>query len=534
MNGKISNIFIIIISFILICSGVTINKETMESAQNRIIEEQVADKEEVTEAIIMEDEMMMEGMGEGEPVGVEIEEETNSYNAKELATIIVSSSLIALCVVNILFALLVYHKVIDHPYGILGTLMYCMLIISLASVTSIFTIVKSDKLLLNGEQIEVETQRKEHAAYLVKESIDEENKELQADEDDESVIKITKQSTYNGTNLSLLKEKGDVSLLEDNLIVGLNNTLIAEESSNVFISNSTITSNAKNSSTIFTTDTNTSLTLENVTLVTNEENSKNIIAQDNSEITISNSKLTTNKKTSELFYSSSKITVDNVEANTVSNFASLIGTNKLTITNSKLTSDVNEEYKGMFIVESKEEGSSSITNAELTIENSNVRVNNASEYYNKIPLFYVYDTNTKINLTKNNLSYGSGILLNVESKEGSSNKNTVFTITDSIIRGHIYSDKNSAIRINLNNAIYYGSINNNNTSQYIDISLDKTSTWYLTGNSYVNTITIQKQNNITKYIKSNGYNIYYNSKNNEWLNNRTIRLQGGGKLIPVK
>ena len=44
----------------------------------------------------MEDGMLEEGMGEGEPVGVEIEEETNSYNAKELATIIVSSSLIAL------------------------------------------------------------------------------------------------------------------------------------------------------------------------------------------------------------------------------------------------------------------------------------------------------------------------------------------------------------------------------------------------------------------------------------------------------
>lgn len=531
MNSKITNILIIIISFVFICYGVTLNKETIENAQVRIVEQNV--KENKTETIV-EEGMMEEGMGEGEGAVEETADTTNSYNAKELTTIILSSSIISLSVINIIFALIVYHRGMRHPFGVAGTLIYCISIIIIASVISVATIVKSDKAILNGQQIEIETQKKEHAAHLIKESIDEENKELKASEEDETVIKITKQSTYNGANLKLTKESGRITLLDDNLVTGLNNTLIVENSSTVFIKDSVITSNAANSSTIFTTDANTTTTLENVTLTTTEENSKTIVAQDNSEITITNSKLTTNKKSSELFYSASKINVEKVEGNTNSNFAYINGTNNLTITNSNLVSNVSDEYKGMFIIDSKEEGSSAFSTAELTIENSNVRVNNVSDFYRSIPLFYVYDTNAKINITKNNFYYGSGTLLNIESKEDSSNKNIAFTMTDSIITGHIYADKNTSLRINMNNAIYHGSINSNNTSQYIDISLDKTSTWYLTGNSYVNTITIQKQNNITKYIKSNGYNIYYNSKNNEWLNNRTIRLNGGGKLIPVK
>lgn len=531
MNSKVTNIFIIIISFILICTSYNQLHDTVYNAQTRIIEEKV--KENQPEEVV-EEEMFEGEMVEGETETSETEEKTNSYNAKEIVIIIALITLITMSIINIIFAVMVYHKVLFHPFGITATLIYCILIIAISSITSVVTIVKTDKNILNSNKIEIETQRKEHTAFLINEMIEEEDKELKAENDDESVLKITKRSTYNGAYLTINKLGGNVSILEDNLITGLNNALVVEKGSTATISESTITTNVNNSSAVFATDANTTLTLENIKINTTEENSKGIISQDESLITINNSQLTTEKKSSELFYSASKITADNIEGKTNSNFAYINETNKLEISNSKLTSNLLDEYKGMFVINTETEGSASIKNAELTLTNNTIRIDANSAYYKTTPLFYVFNTHAKINITNNDLYYGSKVLLNVEALEGSTQKNTVFTISDSNLTGNIYADKNSSVRININNTIYRGSINNNNSSQYIDVSLDKTSTWYLTGHSYVNTITIQKENNITKYIKSNGYNIYYNSKNNEWLNGKTIRLVGGGKLIPVK
>ena len=103
------------------------------------------------------------------------------------------------------------------------------------------------------------------------------------------------------------------------------------------------------------------------------------------------------------------------------------------------------------------------------------------------------------------------------------------------IAENIEIDDISKVRFNLNNSHYEGQINGNDSSKAVDITFDKTSTWTLTGDSYINTLTIQngKISRLSRSIKSNGYDIYYNANLNEWLNGKTIRLSGGGKLIPV-
>ena len=117
--------------------------------------------------------------------------------------------------------------------------------------------------------------------------------------------------------------------------------------------------------------------------------------------------------------------------------------------------------------------------------------------------------------------------------ENSSLKSTVFTITESNIKGNILADKNSGGRININRSTYTGAINPTNESKNIVVTLDKYSTWNLTGDSYIDTITFQNQRNIRKYINSNGYNIYCSVEGNEWLEGKTLALAGGGKLIPI-
>ena len=141
---------------------------------------------------------------------------------------------------------------------------------------------------------------------------------------------------------------------------------------------------------------------------------------------------------------------------------------------------------------------------------------------------------TKINITDTKLKYGSNTLLNVVSEDEYNISEVTMTVTDQNLKGNIVVDEYSKVRLNLNDCTYTGRINKGNVSKNVDVTFDEDSRWALTGNSYVNTLTVTKKdlNNIRKYIRSNGYNIYYNAKNNEWLNGCTIYLNGGGKLIP--
>ena len=131
------------------------------------------------------------------------------------------------------------------------------------------------------------------------------------------------------------------------------------------------------------------------------------------------------------------------------------------------------------------------------------------------------------------ITYGNEILLSVITSNKYRPKTTTLTITDTTIKGNILVDTNSEARINLNNVIYTGTVNGNNESQSVDVILDKTSKWYVTGHSYINKLQFQRNTSPTNYIYSYGYNIYYNASNNPELNNRTIYLPGGGRLIPV-
>lgn len=73
----------------------------------------------------------------------------------------------------------------------------------------------------------------------------------------------------------------------------------------------------------------------------------------------------------------------------------------------------------------------------------------------------------------------------------------------------------------------YGQVN-------ISVSLDSTSTWFVTGNTALQNLTLA--NNNWTNIYSNGYNITYDptSPANDWLNRTTVVLNGGGQLTPAK
>lgn len=532
MKKKIICLIIILISLLVMCTSISINETTIKNARDRILEELYTEEEPVIEEQQEEQAPTEEELAEGETGEVIEEDKTNSYNNKELVTIIISTTLFVVAFVTIIFTTMTLFNAIKLPPSVKVLTVYTIIVIILASISIITLINYTDKNFLNGKSFEVETLKKEQSLYVVNKSSNDKNIKLISKNNNETVLKITNEATYNAQNLNLTKTDGKLSNIKDNKNKGLNNVLVINKGSIVSIKNSNITSKNDNSSAIYTTGLNTLLDLDNVNINTSKKNSSALVAKNSSEINIKNSKINTTGINSSIFNVESTITADNVTATTNSEIATIFKTNVLSITNSEIKTNLTEEKDGIFTIKTNNNDDSYET-ASLTVENSNIKVDTKSKYYKTTPLFSVYNTNLQINLTNNKFTYGAKNLINVVSKENSSLKTTTLTITDSTLKGNITADKFSKVRFNINNSVYTGSINSKNESQYVDITFDKTSKWNLTGHSYVNTITFQNQNNIRKYINSNGYNIYCNAKNNEWLGNKTITLPGGGKLIPI-
>ena len=79
-------------------------------------------------------------------------------------------------------------------------------------------------------------------------------------------------------------------------------------------------------------------------------------------------------------------------------------------------------------------------------------------------------------------------------------------------------------------AAFTGAIDNANTGS-VSVSLDSTSVWNVTADSYVSSISSAKSD--FSNIKSNGYTIYYDSSVCTSLGGKTIALTDGGKLAPM-
>ena len=106
-----------------------------------------------------------------------------------------------------------------------------------------------------------------------------------------------------------------------------------------------------------------------------------------------------------------------------------------------------------------------------------------------------------------------------------------FNIRRQMRTGDILCGKRRAVAyISENNSTYTGMLNTGGEALRMEVSLDRTSGWDLTGESYVSAVRNDEASMLK--IKDNGNTIYYEAENsaNEWLNKRTYVLQDGGTL----
>lgn len=119
----------------------------------------------------------------------------------------------------------------------------------------------------------------------------------------------------------------------------------------------------------------------------------------------------------------------------------------------------------------------------------------------------------------------------------SDNKDSTFAMTFSqqSTSGDMTGSANTTLTLTIkDHATWNGAMNADQKAKAAHLSIDKTSVWEVTGDSYLTTLRDTDQ--FLKNIHSNGHNIYYQplEKDSQWLADKTYMLVGGGQLIPVK
>lgn len=560
-KNKIHFIFIAL-SILFLTTSIYLNINTTSYAKERIITE-INNKPIVVEPAIEE----IEEPETGEVV--EEEEITNSYTNTELSIIIITSIVSVICLLNIITTKFGTKSLIESLSTSKALIYYTIFLVLLTTTVTLSNVILTDKRILNGPETK-ERHEKSLAIIEIKETMKGNSIIETSKEQDTSIIQVSNQATYTGEDLNLTKESGETTDKESSIYYGLNSAVIVKDGSSMELIDSDITTNVSYSSAFFLTGLNGTAKLDNINISTNKEYSNGLVSSDygsitaldldittkgdnstslksitsNSEINIEDSYLYTEGLYSPLIYSSGKINLTNTDGTALnSNIATIEGSNSITLTDSKLTTEniTNiDNTAGIYIYNEQPKSiSADYTNATFTSTSSRLTIKE-TDNYESIPMFYVTNIKATINITDTELDYSNNILLKVVGNDtygdiGNNGGEVTFTATDQELKGNIEIDDISKVRFNLNNSHYEGQINGNNLSKEVDITFDKTSTWTLTGDSYINTLTIQngKISRLSRSIKSNGYDIYYNANLNEWLNGKTIRLSGGGKLIPV-
>lgn len=568
MQKKKISILFIIISLLLIISCISINTQTVSYAKERIV------TEINTAPIALEDtgstEVLESEMTEEQSEESLVVEDSNTYTQKELIIIILTSVIIVICLLNLIVTKFGTISLKESLSTSKRLIYYSIFLVGLSTSFAIYNIVTTDNKVLNGEDTK---SRDAKSIAVIEITQDEKVSSLKEESkvEDTSVIQVSNNATYTASNLELLKSSGSTTDKDSSLYYGLNSALIIKDGSTIELSNSTIVTGVEYATALFATSLNTNVTLDNVRLTTTKDNSSGIASIDyatvtandieiltkgdnspgintmnnDSEITIENSTVNTEGLNSPLIYNKGKVTATNLKGTaTNSSLITMNSINNIVITDSELTTKLQLDEENIAAInlftETSKYDRMNYSNASLTIEDSSLTISSSSPIYKEAPLFNITNIEANINISNTDISYGSNILFKItgNDKYGEQKENggsVIFTATDLKLKGNIIVDEISSIDINLNNTYYKGQVNGDNASKDVDIILDKTTEWELTGNSYIKTLTIQngKISRIKSQIKSNGYNIYYNAYQNDWLEGKTIKLPGGGKLIPV-
>ena len=286
------------------------------------------------------------------------------------------------------------------------------------------------------------------------------------------------------------------------------------EGTTVNISDSTIETSGNCSGGLMTTGGGT-MNANNVTIKTSGNSSAAIRSdRGGGTVTVNGGLYETSGTGSPSIYSTADITVsDATLSSTTSEGIVIEGKNSVTLNNCDLTanntehnSDKSDVYKGIMIYQSM---SGDAASGKATFAATNGSITNQ-----KGDVFFVNNTSTDISLENVTIANedSTGVFLRAEAagwgNEGSNGGKVNLNAKNQTIDGNIIVDDISVLNLYLKEgSAYAGAINAENSSGEIYVELDANSTWTLTGDSYITSLTCSEGS-----INLNGHKLYINGK----------------------
>jgi hypothetical protein len=377
---------------------------------------------------------------------------------------------------------------------------------------------------------------------------------------DESAILVSNSGSLTLTKATVTKS-GDSSSTDSSSFYGLNAAVLASSGARLDLSDSSITSNGIGANAAFSTGSGSSVSLSNVTIhatgdgahavmatqagsmtltnvnMTTTGGSSSAIATDRGggTISVTGGTVTTSGQNSAGIYSTGNISVSGTSFSSTGAEAAVVeGANSITLKDVSLTSSKDSKW-GVMIYQSMS-GDASGTQGTFSMTGGSL-----SDTGSGSPLFYVTNSTAIITLQGVTLRAASGVLVNAAAgnwgNSGSNGGTVNLTAISQDLSGDLNADPLSTIHLSLQKgASLVGAINAAHTALSTSLSLDASSQWTVTEDSYLTslsgaTITGTQVTNIT----GNGHNVYYDASNsaNLALNGLTYSLVGGGSLSPA-
>ena len=365
---------------------------------------------------------------------------------------------------------------------------------------------------------------------------------------DENAILVSGDVNTSISNMTVNKT-GDSDGGDNTSFYGTNSAILAKGGANVTISNANIITDATGANGVFsyggsatTNNSNsdgTTINISDSTITTTKDNSGGIMTTGGGIMNATNLTITTagtssaairsdrgggtvtvNKGTykttgkgSPAIYSTADITVKNaILIATASEGVIIEGKNSVILENVELTDTNNTlngqstTYKNIFLYQSMS-GDAADGKATFTSKNSTITTNKGDS-------FYVTNTTAEINLENNKIinNDSSGNFLRIQKdswgNSGSNGGTVTLNLTNQEVNGSIIVDSISKLTMNLSNGSSFEGVINNSNEGEVSLTLDKSSSITLTGNTYIKSLTNTDTTNSN--INFNGYKLYVN------------------------
>ena len=328
---------------------------------------------------------------------------------------------------------------------------------------------------------------------------------------------------------SVFDKTGNTTNDDNSNFHGQNAVVLGIEGSQTSIKDSNITSNSIGSNAVFATGEGSVINVENTNIHTKGDSSRGLdatykgtvngknltittegahsatLATDRGEgtITAEAAKLTTSGTGSPVIYSTGNITANNV--NGVANKSEIgvvEGKNSITLTNSNVTG----YHDNGFMLYQSFSGDAESGIARLKAENNTLTTHGTGAF------IYVNNTTAEAGLTGNTILMPNTTTLVKAAadsrwgKDGENGGHLTLRASNQELSGNIVADSISTIALDMaNGSSLVGAINTDNTAKEVTVKLSKDSSWTLTGDSYIKSLT--NEDTTGENIHLNGYKL---------------------------